>query len=169
MRHCYVQHLEVGYTFTAPWPPQLLLQHDYAGGDDASGDGDNNRFDTLFGARRFDFGPTSIYGPFARSNLSTPGARLKLQPHENISSFISLRGFWLASNDDVWTTAGIGDAPGNSDNYIGTQLEARFRWEPLPGNIRFEAGAAYLFSGDVMKMAGRNDATYFYTQAVFWF
>ena len=165
----HFQHGEIGYTFDYAWSPQLILQYDYASGDDNPADNDNNRFDTLFGARRFDFGPTSIYGPFARANLSTPGLRLKLKPAHNISSFISLRGFWLADDDDAWTTAGIRNAPGASESYIGTQIEARLRWEVIPNNFRIETGAAHLFAGDLMDDAGKDDATYFYTQVVFWF
>lgn len=165
----YFHHFEVGYSFDAIWSPQLLFQYDYASGDDDASDDENNRFDTLFGARRFDFGPTGIYGPFARSNLSTPGLRLKLKPASNINSFIALRGYWLASDNDSWTTAGISNAPGQSDNYIGTQIEARIRWDVVPKNIRIETGAAYLFAGDIMDGAGKSDASYFYSQAVFTF
>jgi len=39
----------------------------------------------------------------------------------------------------------------------------------LPKNIRIEVGAAHLFAGDVMDGAGKSDATYLYSQAVFWF
>ena len=46
--------------------------------------GENNRFDTLYGARRFDFGPTSIYGPFIRSNLNSPALRLFFKPEKTI-------------------------------------------------------------------------------------
>ena len=66
------------------WSPRLIFQYDYASGDDDPNDADNNRFDTLYGARRFDFGPTGIYGPFARANLSTPGMRIKLKPAANM-------------------------------------------------------------------------------------
>ena len=165
----HFQHIEVGYTFNANWSPQLLLQYDYASGDDDPDDNDNNRFDTLYGARRFDFGPTGIYGPFARSNLSTPGIRLKLKPDANLTSFISLRGFWLADDDDAWTTTGIRNAPGESDSYIASQIEIRVRWELIPKNLRIEGGVAYLFAGDLMDNAGKDDTTYFYTQAVVWF
>ncbi|MEM6999075.1 MAG: alginate export family protein [Pseudomonadota bacterium] len=165
----YFHHFEIGYSFDAKWSPQLLFQYDYASGDDDAADGENNRFDTLFGARRFDFGPTGIYGPFARSNLSTPGIRLKLKPTLNISSFIALRAYWLASDNDAWTTAGISNVAGQSDNYIGTQLETRVRWDAVPGNIRIEAGAAHIFAGDLMNGAGKSDATYLYSQAVFSF
>jgi len=165
----YFHHAEVGYSFDAKWSPRLILQYDYASGDDDPNDADNNRFDTLYGARRFDFGSTGIYGPFARANLSTPGVRLKLNPASNVTSFLALRGYWLASNNDSWTTAGIANVAGQSDSYIGTQIEARIRWEVAPKNIRIEVGGAHLVAGDLMDSVGKNDATYLYSQAVFWF
>ena len=61
----HFHHAELGYSFDYPWQPQVVLQYDYVSGDDGPTDGDNNRFDTLYGARRFEWGPTSIYGPFA--------------------------------------------------------------------------------------------------------
>ena len=165
----YFLHAEIGYSFAASWSPRLVLQYDYASGDDDPNDADNNRFDTLYGARRFDFGPTGIYGPFARANLSTPGVRLQIKPAVNVTSFLALRGYWVASDNDAWTTARITNATGQSDNYIGTQIEARVRWEVLPKNIRIEAGAAHLFAGDVMDGEGKSDASYLYSQVVFWF
>jgi hypothetical protein len=161
----HFQHFELGYTFDTSWSPRLQLQYDYASGDDAIGDTDNNRFNTLFGARRFDFGPTSIYGPFARSNLSTPGIGFTVKPRKKVNVFVALRGFWLASEDDAWTSARIGNTAGQSVNYIGTQVETRLRWDVVPGNLRFEAGAAHIFAGDLMDNAGKTDTGYFYTQA----
>ena len=165
----HFQHGEIGYSFDANWSPRLVLQFDYASGDDDATDGDNNRFDTLFGARRFDFGPTSIYGPFARANLVSPGARIIFKPSPSTSGFIALRGYWLASEDDAWTTAGISNAPGESENYIGTQIEGSLRWEVVPGNIRLEAGGAYLFAGDLMDNAGKDDVNYLFSQIEFFF
>ncbi len=157
----YFQHAELGYRFNAPWSPRLIAQYDVASGDDNPNDGQNNRFNTLFGARRFDFGPTSIYGAFARSNLQSPALRLKMEPSKTVKSMFALRGFWRASTADSWTTAGIkGDQA-----YIGTQIEARLRWEPVSDNLRFEAGVAHLFSGKLMVQAGKGDVTYLYTQA----
>jgi len=157
----YFQHAELGYRFNAPWSPRLIVQYDYASGDDNPNDGQNNRFNTLFGARRFDFGPTSIYGAFARSNLQSPALRLKMKPNKTVKSMFALRGFWRASTADSWTTAGIK----GSQAYIGTQIEARLRWEPLPKNLQLEGGVAHLFAGDLMNQAGKGDATYVYTQA----
>ncbi len=162
----YFFHLESGYSFNTKWKPQLIFQFDYASGDKDPNDGENNRFDTLYGARRFEYGPTSIYGAFARSNVMTPGIRLKIKPAKTISSFVALRGFWLASDQDAWTTTGIRNLPSQSDKYIGTQAEARVRWDIKPKNLRLESGAAFLLSGDVMNNANKTDSSYFYSQVV---
>ncbi|MEE2984482.1 MAG: alginate export family protein [Pseudomonadota bacterium] len=167
----HFQHVEIGYTFDLPWSPRVIAQYDYASGDDDPTDGDNERFDTLFGARRFDFGPTGIYGPFLRNNLSTPGVRLKLKPTRDVKVFVAHRAYWLASDQDAWTTSGVRDVSGRSGNFIGHQIEARFRWEVLPGSYRFETGVAHLFAGEFMDDApnanGEGDATYVYSQVLF--
>ncbi len=156
----HFHHAELGFSFDLPWSPRLIAQFDYASGDDTSNDGQNNRFDTLYGARRFDFGPTSSYGAFARTNLLSPALRLNLKPYKTVKTMFALRGHWRASNDDNWVPAGVGGV----DSYIGTQLEARLRWQPLPNNLQFEAGVAHLFAGDLMNQVVKDDSTYAYTQ-----
>lgn len=166
----HFHHAELGYSFDAPFSPRVALQYDYASGDDSPNDGRNERFDTLFGARRFDFGPTSLYGPFARSNINTPGLRVQLKPAPRWSAFVAYRAFWLASDRDTWTTSGVRDPSGDTSRFVGSQLELRVRWDVLPGNVRLESGLAHLFSGEFMEDApnanGQGDPTYVYTQAV---
>ncbi len=156
----YFHHAELGYSFNVPGTPRLIAQFDYASGDDNPNDSQNNRFDTLYGARRFDFGPTSTYGAFARSNLISPGLRLKLKPLSSLKTMFVVRGFWRESTADSWTTAGIN----GSQSYIGTQLEARLRWQVLPENLSVEGGVVHLFAGDLMTQAGKGDSTFVYTQ-----
>ncbi len=164
----HFQHVELGYSFAAPWSPRLVGQFDYASGDAEPTDDDNGRFDTLFGVRRFDFGPLGIYGPFARANIITPGIRLQMKPHPRVTGFVAHRAFWLAEKQDAWTTAGVRDAAGATDGFIGQQIEARVRWNILPGEVQLEAGAAHLFEGDFISDApnanGQGDATYAYLQ-----
>lgn len=166
-------HAEVGYTFDAKWSPRLIFQFDYATGDDDPNDGDNERFDTLFGARRFDFGPTSIYGPFARANLVTPGLRLAVRPSARTTGFLAYRIYELESERDAWTTSGLRDVTGASGDDLGSQLEARFRFRLKPGNILWESGAAYLFAGSFIDNAPNSnrqgDSLYAYSQFVFTF
>ncbi|MEM7517659.1 MAG: alginate export family protein, partial [Planctomycetota bacterium] len=167
------QHLALGYTFDHDLKPRLALQIDHATGDDDPNDGSNQRFDTLFGARRFEYGPTGIYGPFARSNLFSPGLRLQLQPAKNWKVMFASRMHYLASDRDAWTTAGLIDPTGNTNRYLGNLSEVRVRWEAKPKNIRVEVGIAQLTRGDFADDApGANDegdATYGYLQTTFTF
>ncbi len=162
-------HAAVGYTFDLPWRPRLLAQYDYASGDDDPGDGKNRRFDTLFGARRFEFGPTSIWGAFARANLNSPGLRLQVKPGRGVSGFFAYRAFWLAEKRDAWTGAKLQDPTGRSGRFLGHQIELRARWRAIPQHLTLEAGWAHLFKGKFARNApgaprNRKDADYFYTQ-----
>ncbi len=165
----HFHHAEVGWSFDAWGSPRLLARFDYASGDRDPDDGRNGRFDWLFGARRFDFGPTSLYGPFFRANLITPGLRLSLTPAASVSSFVDVRGFWLAQKRDAWVGSGLADPTGRSGRYLGTQIELRVRWDVFPGNVRLETGLAHLFAGafrdDAPGSNGQGDATYVYAQA----
>ncbi|MDA0824474.1 MAG: alginate export family protein [Proteobacteria bacterium] len=169
----HFQHVEIGYTFDHPTRVRLIAQYDYASGDDTPNDGDNERFDTLFGARRFDFGPTGIYGAFERANINTPGLRLELKPHSRVTCFVAHRGYWLASDSDAWTTSGVRDVTGKTGQFIGQQIEASVQWNILPGNVALESGVTHLFAGEFMDDAPnanrQGDATYFYSQIGFTF
>lgn len=159
----YFHHVEIGYRFDARFHPRIVVQYDYASGDR---NGQSSRFDTLYGARRFDFGPTSIYGPFARANLNSPGVRAQFEPAPGFTSFVAVRPFWRASTGDAWTTAsprGLGAA----SKYLGTQAEIRVRWDAVPQNVRVEAGYAHLFKGHVAKSGPtpKGDSDYFYAGA----
>lgn len=169
----HFHRVEVGYKYATMWSPRLSVQLDFASGDDDPEDDDNNRFDTLFGARRFDFGPTGSFGPFARSNLISPGIRLQVKPSMDTSILVAHRGYWLASNKDAWTVAGVRDPEGDSGSFIGQQMEFRFRWEVYPKNVRFEIGGAYLFKGKFADNApnanDEGDPNYLYSQLLFTF
>ena len=163
----YFVHATLGYTVDVPWAPRLLVHSDYATGDYDPTDDQSNRFDTLYGARRFEYGPTGIYGAFARSNIGSPGLRFQLRPHSTISAFVGYRAYWLASGSDSWSQAKLLDASGASGSFLGHQIEARIRWNPLPGNIRLETGFAHVLGGDYRleaPEANAGDPTVVYVQ-----
>ena len=164
-------HLSLGYTGDAVWRPRIVLQYDYASGDADPEDGANGRFDPLFGARRFELGPTGLYGALARSNLNAPGARAEVRPHEMVDGFVAYRGVWLAQRRDAWTTSGLRDVSGSSGAFVGHQLEASIRWRPLVGNVTIDVGGATLVRGRFAKTApnaGRGgDPAYVYGQVGF--
>ena len=166
-------HLIVGYRFEGEAKPELELLLDYASGDDDTTDGDNNRFDTLFGARRFEFGPTGIFGAFARSNLFSPGLRSKFRPTPKTRVMIASRMHYLASERDVWTTTGLFDASGAAGNYLGNLTEFRVRQDLVKDNVMLEFGYAHLFAGsfvdDAPNATGQGDTDYGYVALTFTF
>lgn len=160
-------HLTAGHRFGLPGSPRLAVQYDYASGDADPADGVNGRFDPLFGARRFDFGPTSLFGALARSNLHSPGLRLEVSPHRTLDAMISYRASWLASARDAWTTAPLVDPSGASGAFIGHLVEGRVRFSPFPRNVALELGAAYLARGRFVTAspgARPSDPIYVYAQ-----
>lgn len=162
-------HLEGGYTFDHEWKPRGVLQFDYASGDDSPSDDENNRFDTLFGARRWEFGPTGILGVIARANVMTPGLRFILKPRSDIELMLSHRPVYLASDTDTYTPGGVRDSTGGSGDHVGDFTEARVRWNVLPGSWALEFGAAYMANGEFLDGApnasGNGDTSYAYVQS----
>jgi len=165
----WYQHLDFGYTFDMPWSPHLALEYDYASGDHDPNDRKNQRFDTLYGARRFEFGPTGIYGAFARSNINTPGLRISAAPRSDVQLGLSHRFYWLAEDKDSWTSANLRDATGRTDNFIGQQFELTARWD-VNSSLNFETGYAHLFKGafakETVNAPDKEDTNYFYVQSM---
>ncbi|MGE0708425.1 MAG: alginate export family protein [Planctomycetota bacterium] len=140
-------HAQAGYTLDAPWSPRLILLYDVASGDDDPSDGHDGRFDSLFGIRRPDFGPTGLYGALTRGNLNSPGGRLVLKPVKGVTVMGLYRAYFLYSRKDAWSDAGLRDVQGESGRFVGNHIEGLVRWDVLPGNLRLEAGAAALVKG----------------------
>ena len=169
----YLVHANVGYTLSAPWTPRLELAYDQASGDGSPNDRVNGRFDTLFGARRWEYGPTGIYGAIARANLRSPEASLSLKPVRGLETLGTWRQVWLDSAVDAFTAAGVRDASGASGTDVGQQFEIRVRWEALPGNLRFDTGVVWLFDGPFLRNAPnatrQGDTTYAWFEATLTF
>ncbi len=165
-------HLEAGYTFDAAWKPRLALQYDVATGDEDpdQNDVENNRFDTLFGARRWEFGPTGIFGAIARANVVSPGWRVTANPTDAVDLMFAHRLVQLESDKDTWTPGGVKDASGASGNDVGQMVEFRLRWNVLPGNFSIDTGVAHLFAGDFLdsnpNATGNGDTNYVYIQTL---
>ena len=162
-------HAAVGHTFPVTWQPRLVLQYDYASGDKDPADAKDGRFDTLYGARRFEYGPTGIYGAFARSNVNSPGLRIEARPHTLIDGFLAYRPYWLAQARDGWTTTSLQDVNGTSGTFLGHQIEGRVRWQVLKSNATIETGFARLWLGGLPRNApsgdpDRSDPIYGYAQ-----
>jgi hypothetical protein len=160
-------HAEAGYSFDLPWSPRFYLEHDYASGNnnwkDHSASATDSRFDPLYGASDFDFGPAGIYGAFQRSNINSPGYKLDISPRNDLSFRLQQRLIWLASGGDCWggaacTSATAPALAGGNSSYVGDQLGFTGRYN-LNSSLNFDAGWYHLFKGDFAKSAKPTNST----------
>ena len=168
----FFQHLDVGYTFNHPWSPRFLLHYDYASGDKNPNDNEDERFDTLFGARRFEYMPTGIVGPFFRTNFQGGGWRIIVNPSRDVVLQLKQRWWWLAQSKDSFGSSGLRDPSGDSGKYLGHDLEFRAQWQ-ISMNMDFDVGYWHWFKGSYfdrlpdsanLPPGGGKDTDYFYVQ-----
>ena len=157
-------HIDVGYTWPIAGKLSARALYDYAGGDEDPNDRTQNRFDPLFGARRFDYGPTSFYGAISRSNLSSPAVAFDWIPEKIFETQFSYRAIWLASARDAWVPANLVDPTGDSGSFIGQQLDLRLRYHIFFQNLILEVGGTYLFREYAPPGSLALNPAYFYSQ-----
>ncbi len=168
----HFQHLDLGYMFDVPWSPRFLIHYDYASGDRKAGDGQDEGFDTLFGARRFEYMPTGAFGPFFRTNLSSPGWRAIVTPAQGWTIQLKQRFWYLAQSEDSFGSSGLRDSTGGSGNNLGHDVELRAQWA-VSNNLYIDAGFVHWFKGSYfdrlpssanLPAGGNYDTDYFYLQ-----
>ena len=166
----YNPNAQVGYTLNLPWTPRFLLQYTYASGTRTPGGSQDGNFDPLFGARRFDLMPSGTFGPFLRSNISSPGWRLIVKPAKNWKVQVKQRFWYLAQARAVYVGGLLQDSTGGSGNYLGHDLEFRVQWA-VSQNLDFDAGYDHWFKGSYfdrlpasanLPPGGNKDTDYFY-------
>ena len=170
----YMTVVAVGYTFHAPWSPRIRVLYDYASGTRTPGGSQNQTFDPLFGLRRFDMTVTGHFGPFFRSNISSPGWRIDVRPSQNLRVWLKQRFWYLAQAKDAFVGSGTGgglqDATGNSGNYLGQEVELATSWN-IHSNLILQAGYQHWFKGTYfdrlpatagLPPGGAKDTDYFY-------
>jgi hypothetical protein len=162
----YYAHAEIGYAFDVKWAPNVLLQYDVASGDSDPSDARSERFNPLFGDRRFDTGPTGIFGAFQRSNIATPGVRITFSPAPRWRAMVAYRSFRLDAARDAWVGSGWRDPTGQAGSSLGRQLEGSFTWAAIPDRLSIETGFAHTHMGRFVEQtagdAFRGSPQYFY-------
>ena len=167
-------HLQASYTFDRSWLPRLGVEYDYGSGDANPVDGKWNRFDGLFGHRRVELGPTSIYSALGRENVDTVGVRVSVAPSARTDAFAVYRVVRLAAAADAFASTGVRDPTGHSGRDGGQQIDVRLRIWVKPGVVRLELGATHLIAGHFLRVAPNatregnttflyGDVTYFLT------
>jgi hypothetical protein len=147
----FFAHLEAGRALGFVSEGRLSLLADVASGD--HGRGRFNRFDTLFGMRRGDFGPGGLYQAVGRANLISTGLRFDAEPNRRTELMVAWRSLWLASTSDAFSTTGVRDPTGRSGRYAGQQVNARLRYWLAPERLRLEVDSLVLFKGRFWKTA----------------
>lgn len=165
----FYEHLQIGYTLDLPWSPRFLAQYDYATGGTDSGGRLSRSFDTLYGARRWEYGPTGIFGAFARNNINSPGYRVFVTPSSDVNFYAAHRLFWLADSKAAWQPAALVDPTGRSGDFVGHLVEVAGRWDAHP-NVSLEAGWATLIKGGFARNAPgappEDNVNYYYVQSM---
>lgn len=165
-------HAETGWTFDGKWAPRVAALFDYASGETANPN-TFTRFDTLYGARRADFGPLSLYGALGRANIVSPGVRFEARPSKRLDLMASVRGAWLASAIDSFASTGVIDRTGKTDTFGGVQFELRARRWLVPQTLRLELGSAWLAKGVFLRDAPNaprtSDTKFVHTDLTFSF
>lgn len=166
----YFQHLDLGYTIQLPWTPRILFHYAYASGDRNPNDGHNESFDSLFGDRSWEYNPTGIFGPFFRTNFSSPGWRVILTPAKGLSFQVKHRVWYLAQSKDAFGSSGLRDETGQAGRSIGQDVEVRLQWA-LNKNLDFDVGYTHWFKGSYfdrlpalagLPAGGNKDTDYFF-------
>lgn len=169
----YTLVAQVGYTFDHPSKPRLSLVGDIASGDDPAS-ASFNSFDTLFGIRRGEWGPSSsLFGPLSRNNIRDIGVKFQIKPSSRLDAFVFARAAWLDEATDAFAKTGIRDASGQSGRGAGEQIEARVRYWIVPDFIQLDVGGAVLAKGEFLRSApnvsNTGDTRYFYADLNFSF
>ncbi|MEZ5982908.1 MAG: alginate export family protein [Parvularculaceae bacterium] len=141
----------VGYTFDAPWRPNIALQYYWASGDKDPADDRFDQYERLFGSRRTDLNNTSIHGPLTPANLSAPGVRIEVKPSSRLDARLHYSAASLASDTDSWVIAKLRDPTGESGGFIGHAIDTRARYWIAPGNLRLEIGASAFVFGEFAR------------------
>lgn len=143
-------HAEAGYTFRPGWQLRPAFGLDFGSGDGSSET--FTRFDPLYSARGFDFGPTSYYGALSRTNIVSPFARMDMKPDKRSDAQITARPLWLASATDQFAVTGVRDATGRAGKWAGVQVDARVR-RTLTDTLRLAVGGLVLAKGRFLDQA----------------
>lgn len=149
---------ELGYTWEDdPTTPRLSGFFGYGSGDLNPYDDVSQRFDRLFGFGR----PWSANDYFRWENLIAPKVRLDWKPQEKLRAEVGYGPFWLASRTDVWPAANRRSPSGQAGDFIGHELDARFRYKLKP-RMDLTVGYATFLPGEFPRNTGWSATSNFF-------
>jgi hypothetical protein len=157
-------HWLLGYTLAkVKTTPRLLIEHNYAAGDDSGSDGRRGTFDQLFPTNHNKYGTADLFG-FRNMRNVRVGAELKLRPKLALTTgFLS---HWLAQgSDSLYNASGaaIFRLPaGAKGSHVGNELDFVFL-HSISKQYTLGLGYAHLWVGRYLKQtSGGSGLTYPY-------
>ncbi len=161
----WFQHAQAGVAWPAAFArPRLLGTWEYGSGDADPADARSGRFDALLGARRFELGPTGIYGLMGRGNVMSPGVWLITRPWTRLEASLQVHDMWLADAHDRWRQGGLWDPTGAAGRHVGEQTEVRLRYR-LSAHVELDTAVTRFDEGPfvrALKPSRRGHATHAY-------
>lgn len=156
-------HTQLGYTLTkTKTTPRLLIEYNFASGDDDPQDGRRETFDQLFPTNHDKYGIADQVGWRNMHNLR---AGLGLKFTKRVSGQFDYHSFWLASRRDALYAAGgapVARVPtGARSRHVGQEVDLDFR-VTLAKYLFLWGGYAHLFAGNFLKEATPGANTGFY-------
>lgn len=153
----YGLHGEIGYRWNGAWKPRIVGFGDYYSGDRDGGA--ITRFDPLYSARRFELGPTGLFGAASRSNLVSAGFRAEAKPTGRLDLTGNIRLLRLDSATDSFAMTGVRDRSGRSGRDVGHQFEAQLRYQLVPDVALLDIGFAHIAKGRFLAAAPNSPGT----------
>ena len=144
-------HAGIGYMLPGTAKAHAMLMFDWVSGDRPGGS--FNRFDTLFGMRRGEWGPSGIFAAIGRANITAASVRLEAAPGKRLDAMLLYRAMWLASRTDAFSTTGVVDKTGASGRFAGHQIDSRVRYWLVPGLLRGEVNFDWIAKGRFLDVA----------------
>jgi hypothetical protein len=155
----------LGRTFAAGWSPRVLVEYNYATGDEDPRDGRRQTFDILYPT------PHDLYGladQVGWKNLRHVLAGVELKPHPRVRLVPKYHSWWRASlQDGVYNAGGvlIVPSPGpGAGRHIGQELDLQ-AFTTLNSRMNLVGGIAHIFPGTYLQRAS-GGASYTFPYAM---
>jgi Alginate export len=157
----FAMALWIRYTLAdTDWKPQLILEVDYASGDDDPTDGDNGQMQTLFPTNHQWYGYADLVG---WSNIIDVRLALSATPLETITITVEYHHFRRPEDQGAWINAGGAVVrPGaiGVSNHLGDEIDLTFTWKPVK-QVSFLLGWSIFFPGGFVEDTGDSPVTNF--------
>ncbi len=148
-----------------PWKPKVVLEYNFASGDENAKDGKRQTFDQLYASNHARYGQADLVG---WRNIHHFGMNVEMYPAKPLKVTTGVSRFFLASLGD-----GLYNASGSRTVFLKTATSKDIGWEAdvamtyaVSKELSLGAGLGALFAGPYLKQAGASDT--FYAPYVLW-